>query len=54
MPDALAFLLILLAAGSVELEGANVLTLIILAAAGVLFISVFVLVGLGRGPTRRV
>jgi len=43
----LAFLLIVVAAVTIEREGANVLTLIILAAAGVLFLAGFILVGLG-------
>jgi len=43
----LAFLLVLVAVASVEFEGANILTLIVLGAAAVLFIAGFVLVGLG-------
>lgn len=43
----LSILLIIVAGISIDLEGANVLTLIILAAAGVLFIAGFLLVGLG-------
>ena len=43
----LAFLLIIVAAATVEVEGANVLTLIILAAGGVLFIAGFILAAIG-------
>jgi hypothetical protein len=42
----LAVLLIVVATVTIEREGANVLTLIILAAAGVLFLAGFILVGL--------
>ena len=37
----LAFVLVLVAAGTIELEGANILTLIVLGAIGVLFIAGF-------------
>ncbi len=43
----LAFLLIIVAAGTIEVEGPNPLTLIILAAGGVLFIAGFILVAIG-------
>jgi len=43
----LAVLLVIVAAISIDLDGANVLTLIMLAAAGLLFIIGFILVGLG-------
>ena len=43
----LAALLIAVAAVTIEREGANVLTLIILAAAAILFLAGFILVGLG-------
>ena len=42
---ALAVLLLVVAAVSIDLDGANVLTLIMLAAAGLLFIVGFILVG---------
>jgi len=49
----LAFLLIVVAAVTIEREGANVLTLIILAAAGVLFLAGFILVGLGSRADKK-
>jgi len=42
---ALAVLLVVVAAVTIDLDGANVLTLIMLAAAGLLFILGFILVG---------
>jgi hypothetical protein len=42
----LAVLLVVVAAVSIDLDGANVLTLIMLAAAGLLFVTGFILVGL--------
>ena len=42
---ALAVLLVVVAAISIDLDGANVLTLIMLAAAGLLFLVGFILVG---------
>jgi len=43
----LAFLLMFVAAATIDVEGANVLTLIVLGACGILFIAGFILVALG-------
>jgi len=54
---ALAVLLVVVAAISIDLDGANVLTLIMLAAAGLLFLVGFILVGLaprGGKPGKQV
>ena len=50
---ALAVLLVVVAAISIDLDGANVLTLIMLAAAGLLFIVGFILVGLAPRPEKQ-
>ncbi len=43
----LGFLLFVVAAGTIELEGGTVLTWILLAAAGLFVVAAFVLIGLG-------
>lgn len=50
----LGFLLFVVAAGTIELEGANVLTWIVLAAAGVFVVAAFVLITVGPHLDRKV
>jgi len=48
----LAVLLVVVAVVSIDLDGANVLTLIMLSAAALLFIVAFILVGFGPRPDK--
>jgi hypothetical protein len=50
----LGFLLFVVAAGTIELEGANVLTWMMLAAAGVFVAAAFVLIALGPRADKKV
>ena len=51
---ALAVLLVIVAVVSIDLDGANVLTLLMLAAAGLLFLVGFILVGFAPRADKKV